>query len=240
MSDLLIIGHRGAPTAAPENTLPSFLLAAQTGAQMIELDVHLSKDGRVVVIHDETLDRTTSGTGPVTACTLASLKKVDAGISFSAQFAGTRIPALEEVFTSLPRRIGLNIELKTNVVNYPGIEAKVLAIINRYRAQTRVIVSSFNWTSLSTLHRLEPQLRLGLLFNRLEPDLWVQAGLLNVFSLHPALTCTSSQLIWQAHSWGYKVFPWVVNDPGLVLKLKTAGVDGIITDCPQAIMQAMG
>ena len=92
MSDLLIIGHRGAPAAAPENTLQSFLLAAQTGAQMVELDVHLSKDGKVVVIHDETLNRTTSGTGPVMARTLASLKRLDAGTAFSPQFAGTKIP----------------------------------------------------------------------------------------------------------------------------------------------------
>ncbi len=239
MSDLLIIGHRGAPAAAPENTLPSFLLAAQTGAQMVELDVHLSKDGKVVVIHDEMLNRTTSGTGPVMARTLASLKRLDAGTAFSPQFAGTKIPSLEEVFTSLPRRIGLNIELKTNIVNYPGLEAKVLSIVNRHRAQQRVIVSSFNWSSLNTLHRLEPQLRLGLLFNRLQPDLWAQASLLNAFSLHPALACTSSQLIWQSHSWGYRVFPWVVNNPAQVVELKTAGVDGVITDCPQAILQAM-
>lgn len=239
MSNLLIIGHRGASKAAPENTMPAFHLAAQSGAQMVELDVQLSKDGRVVVIHDETLERTTTGKGPVSTHTLASLRKLDAGAWFGPGFKGIKIPTLEESLVSLPQQIGLNIELKNNVNPYPGIENQILSLITKYRARYRVIVSSFNWASLIHLHRLDPRLRLGLLFTQVNKDLWMTAGLLNAFSLHPPVALTNPQLVWQAHSWGYRIYPWVVNDPCQVLELKKMEVDGVFTDSPQTIARAL-
>jgi glycerophosphoryl diester phosphodiesterase len=232
MPNLLIIGHRGAPSLAPENTLPSFNLAAHSGA-LIEFDVQLSKDGQVVVIHDERLERTTNGKGFVGNHTLAELKQLDAGGWFSSKFAGTSIPTLDEVFSTLPNKIGINIELKTNIIPYTGIEQKVIEIVKRHKAMNRVVVSSFNWESLTTAHRLEGKLKLGLLFDNLQPQLWSKARLLNVYSLHPLATLLSPDLVWQAHSWGYHVLPWVVNSRNRVLKLKSMGVDGFFTDCPQ-------
>ncbi|MDA8441961.1 MAG: glycerophosphodiester phosphodiesterase [Peptococcaceae bacterium] len=235
MSELIVIGHRGAASLAPENTLPSFDVAQKLNVQMIELDVHMSKDMQLIVIHDETLNRTTSGRGPVGAHTLAQLKTLDAGVWFKPEFRGSKIPTLEEVYAALPKHIGINVEIKTDVTHYPGIEAKVLNVVQKFHALHRTIVSSFNWESLTLMHRLEPKLKLGILMHHLEGKVWPMAGLIHAFSLHPPQRLVSSNFVWQAHSWGYKVYPWVVNDPGRVLKLGAMGVDGVITDCPQII-----
>lgn len=232
---MLIIAHRGASCLAPENTLPAFRSAVKFGATMVELDVHQTKDGHVVVIHDERLERTTNGNGFVGNFSLSLLRKLDAGAWFAGRFAGVRIPTLSEVLSCLPRRIGINIEVKNNIVDYPDFEQHVLAVLRRFHSLHRVIISSFNWASLEKLHRLEPTLKLGLLFDCFRPDLWPTARLLNVFSLHPAVHLVDKQFIWQAHCWGYRVFPWVVNDPQIMIELKAAQVDGIITDCPQVI-----
>ncbi|HZW81933.1 MAG TPA: glycerophosphodiester phosphodiesterase [Candidatus Deferrimicrobium sp.] len=232
MSNLLILGHRGASSLAPENTLPAFNLAAHSGAQ-IELDVQLSKDGQVVVIHDERLERTTNGKGFVGNHTLAELKQLDAGSWFSEKYAGTSIPTLDEVFTTLPNKVSINIELKTNFIPYTGIEQKVIESVKRHKAMSRVLISSFNWESLTIAHRLEAKLKLGLLFDNIQPQLWSKARLLNVYSIHPLATLLSPDLVWQSHSWGYHVLPWVVNSRKRMLKLKSMGVDGFFTDCPQ-------
>lgn len=232
MPNLLILGHRGASSLAPENTLPAFNLAAHSGAQ-IELDVQLSKDGQVVVIHDERLERTTNGKGFVGNHTLAELKQLDAGSWFSEKYAGTLIPTLDEVFTTLPNKVSINIELKTNFIPYTGIEQKVIEIVKRHKAMSRVLISSFNWESLTIAHRLEAKLKLGLLFDNIQPQLWSKARLLNVYSIHPLATLLSPDLVWQSHSWGYRVLPWVVNSRNRMLKLKAMGVDGFFTDCPQ-------
>ena len=149
----------------------------------------------MVVIHDETLERTT-GKGLVSLQPFARLKQFDAGFKFAAKFSGTRIPALEEVLTSLPPQIGLNIELKNNVLDYPGLEQKVLFLLSKYRTKKRTIISSFNWNSLAVIHRLDPKLRLGLLFHVPNKDLWTKAALLNAFSIHPPLPLTNEQLVW--------------------------------------------
>ncbi|HWJ03095.1 MAG TPA: glycerophosphodiester phosphodiesterase family protein [Verrucomicrobiae bacterium] len=236
MANLLVIGHRGIPSAAPENTIPSFRLAAEIGVFMLELDVQLSKDGELMVIHDSTLDRTTTGSGKVQNFTLAELKKLDAGEWFGPEYSGTTIPTLQEVFDALPQKVALNIEVKAGQNANTGIARKLLGVIHANNAIGKVIVSSFDWQILAEIHRMEPKIKLGMLFSSVSPLLWSKARLLNAYSLHPNSSITSEFLIWQAHAWGYKVYPFVVNDSAMVLKLAQAGIDGFFTDYPQFLL----
>nr|MCU0514644.1 glycerophosphodiester phosphodiesterase [Anaerolineae bacterium] len=140
----LVFGHRGAKAYAPMNTLPAFELAATQGAHGIELDVHRSRDGYPVIVHDFTVDHTTDGRGLVTALTLAELKALDAGSWFSPAFAGTRIPTLDEVFAAVGQRLYINVEIKAAHEDSDGVEQVVADCIVRHAMQRRVLVSSFN------------------------------------------------------------------------------------------------
>ncbi|MBC7809703.1 MAG: glycerophosphodiester phosphodiesterase, partial [Burkholderiales bacterium] len=146
----LVFGHRGAKAYAPMNTLPAYELAAEQGAHGIELDVHRSKDGYAVIVHDFKVDATSDGKGLVTEMTLAQLKRLDAGAWFDPKFAGTRIPTLDEVFESVGQRLFVNVEIKSDSLETDGVEQVVADCITRHNMQSRVIVSSFN---PYTLHR---------------------------------------------------------------------------------------
>lgn len=150
----LILGHRGSKGTAPENTLISFKKALLTGCDGLELDVHLSKDGIPVVIHDETVDRTTNAKGLVSSFTLKELKQMDAGKWFNRTFQGEKIPTLEEVLVLLSEEnfTGLlNIELKTDRIPYENIEATVLNLVKTFQPAYKVVYSSFNYETLERL-----------------------------------------------------------------------------------------
>ena len=159
-----VIAHRGFSGAAPENTLAAFEKAIEVGADMFELDVLLSRDGRVVVIHDDTLDRTTDGEGKVAAFTLAELKKLDAGSWFSAEFAGERIPTLEEALRLAKGCILVNVEIKTEAVGR-GVVAKALEVIDELDMKDNVVISSFDPTALAKARELHPGIRTASLFD---------------------------------------------------------------------------
>ena len=181
----LIYGHRGASGHAPENTLEAFRLAMEMGADGFELDVHLSKDGELVVIHDETVDRTTDGTGLVRELTLAQLKELDASNGMAA-YKGAKIPTLGEVFDLIKdTRHIVNVEVKTDEWFYPEIEEKCLALAAEKGVEERVIYSSFNHYTLMKLRTLKPDAKLGMLFGDIMVDPWVYAKQLQVDYLHP-------------------------------------------------------
>lgn len=160
-----IVAHRGCSGEAPENTMAAFKLAlSEPDIAMIELDVHLSKDGVPVVIHDHTLDRTTNGSGPVAAHTLEELRRLDAGGKFAAEFAAERIPTLEEVLELAKGRCTLHVELKMLGSEYAGIEEKVIALVRRHGMQNEVVLSSFNHDSMKRAHELDPSIPTGLIF----------------------------------------------------------------------------
>ncbi|PJF42129.1 MAG: glycerophosphodiester phosphodiesterase, partial [Phototrophicales bacterium] len=141
--ETVVFGHRGANAYTPMNTLPAFELAAQQGAIGIELDVHRSQDGQVVLMHDFTIDATTNGTGVVTEMTLAQLKALDAGSWKDERFIGTQIPTLDEVFEAVGARLFINVEIKSKTLKTDGIEALVAQKIQQFGMKDRVIVSSF-------------------------------------------------------------------------------------------------
>ncbi len=239
-----IFAHRGASAHAPENTLPAFGLALEQGADGIELDVTLSADGVPVVIHDDTLDRTTTGRGPVAAHTLAQLRSLDAGFpaSFGDRFAGTRLPTLDEVLAAYGRQAIFNVELKHDRSPSRGLAAAAVEVIHAHDLGARVIVSSFQFSNLRRVRALDPALPIGLLYvsalfsqrlvRWLNADLHPEAHHPGVYHLSPA------RLAWY-HQHGLRVNAWTVNDPEQMRSLAAAGLDGLITDDPALAVRTL-
>jgi glycerophosphoryl diester phosphodiesterase len=236
-----VIAHRGASRIAPENTLAAFQAAAEMGADAIELDARLSADGAVVVHHDLTLDRTTNGSGSVSARSLADLKALDAGAKFNPRFAGERIPSLDEVFEALGRRVLINIELKNYESVLDRLAEAVVRIVRRHGLERRVLLSSFNPFALWTVRRLAPDVPRGLLVWPGQKG-WMQATLRRLTAIeayHPQDSMTDRVTIADQHAQGRRVNVWTVNDVGRMRELLLLGCDGLITDVPDAARQAI-
>lgn len=234
-NNVLVFGHRGAKAYAPMNTLPSFLLAVEQGADGVELDVWLSKDGHLVIIHDATVDGTTDGHGEVQAMSLAELKALDAGGWFAPNFAGTRIPTLDEVFDALPSDFLINVEIKkvdNTSTETDGVEAAVAECIRRHQAQERVIVSSFSLNALERFHAAMSDVALGYLYVAPEQVEAAQASPLEFDFMHPLHESVTSDLINKHRALGSLTNVWTVNDAQRMRWLIEAGVNGLITDAP--------
>jgi glycerophosphoryl diester phosphodiesterase len=231
----LILAHRGASRRAPENTMAAFRLAAHLGADGIELDVQLSKDGEVVVMHDDTLDRTTDGRGRVGDLPLAELRALDAGGWYGPEFAGERIPTLAEVLHELGPRLVLNVELKTATLFGGGLEAEVVRLVEDAGLGERVILSSFDPLALWRVRRLNPHLSTGLLYAPDSPlyirGRWLQT-LARPAALHPRWDTLDGPGVAAAHRQGLAVRPWTCDDPDGLRRLVEWGVDAIITNVP--------
>lgn len=233
----LIIAHRGASSEAPENTLAAFQLAMDQGCDGIELDIHLTKDGKLVVIHDENIKRTTNGEGIVGEMTAAELKKYDAGSWFSRKYKGEKIPLLEEVFEIVPREILINIEIKNIPSFYQGIEKKLSDFLNRSNRMDQVLVSSFDYLCLYRLKQMNPAIKIGLLYYENFQDYF---GLANHFglpveSMQPSFKTLQEHDVRIAIESGLKIFPWTVNSKSNMEKMIRYGVTGIITNYPKRL-----
>lgn len=228
----IIYGHRGASAHAPENTLEAFALSMEMGAEGFELDVHMSKDGELVVIHDETVDRTTDGTGFVRNLTLQQLKELDAS-AFMEGFKNCRIPTLREVFTLVQDTHHIvNVEIKTDECDYPGIEEKCLALAKEMGVEERVIYSSFNHHTLIKMRQLKPDVKLGMLFGDIMVKPWEYANQLNVEYLHPMkMNIYVPDFAKDATEAGYGINMWTINDEETINYCLEQGV-GIITNYP--------
>jgi len=234
----LNFAHRGASYEAPANTLAAFLLAVELGADGIELDVHLSKDGHVVVIHDFDVSATTDGQGLVCDKTLAELKELDAGSWFDPVFAGQRIPTLQEVIDAVGRRLLLNIELKVRGWSDGGLAAKVVQIVEESGLVDRVILSSFNPRVVWRAKLRNPKIATGLLYAQDKPLFLRKAWsrrLLRPTALHPHYAMVDSHYVWWANKQGYRVNVWTADEPGDMRRLMREGVDIIITNRPDLL-----
>ncbi|MGM0651862.1 MAG: glycerophosphodiester phosphodiesterase [Bacillota bacterium] len=233
----LNLAHRGASSLAPENTIIAFDKALEIGADGIEFDVQLSKDSVPVVIHDETLNRTTDGDGNVADFTLAELKALDAGSWFAPLFSQAQVPTLDEVLSRYcSKNLLLNIELKNALFPYPGLEEKVLSCITSNSLEDRVIISSFNYESLLRCRKLKPAVRTGMLYIEKLKEPWQKVKELGCYSAHPLFFYLQFPDIIE----GYKknnipLYPWTVNDPEMMESLVTAEIEAIITDYPQEL-----
>ena len=229
---MLNIAHRGASGRFPENTLCAFTAAIAAGAQMCELDVQLTSDGAVVVIHDETVDRTTDGRGAVRAMSLAELRRLDAGIRFGREFTGERIPTLEEVMALTDGRCGLNIEIKS-----AGVERRVCELIAQPRTLATTMISSFDWDALAVVRHLQPRLRVGLLASQWPARLVGAAFDLKADSINPRADIVTEDLCIAAHERNLSVYTWTVDEPGEMRRLIAFGVDGIMTNFPERLSE---
>ncbi len=226
--------HRGASADAPENTLPAFELALQQGADGFELDIQFTRDDEIVVIHDETLERTTDGTGWVADHSLADLAGLDASNGFS-RFTGTRIPTLQQVLGLVrDNDATVNIELKNSQMRYLGMEEKLAAMLADFGSPERFVLSSFNHYSLRKLAGLGVRSTLGALFGEPLFRPWKYAQKLGVGALHPPCSrpTLSAKLVRRCHESGLKVHLWTVNDRADLEWAARHGVDAVITDTP--------
>lgn len=242
---VIVTGHRGAAGYAPENTLASIQKAIDLGVDRIEIDIHQSKDSVIVVIHDDTVDRTTNGSGKVNELSYEELKKLDAGSFFSNEFSEEKIPTLEEVLQLVKGQKDLLIEFKYGNETYPGIEEAVLELLDKHQAVNWCIVHSFRTSVLESLHHLKPQLRLQKLFilqlrftpfyydtgfNSFDPNdyPYIQEYSLNEYF-------GNKEIIYRLQAMGKKVNVWTPNKTHRIDAYKALGIDGIITDYPDLI-----
>ena len=239
----LNFAHKGASYEAPENTLAAFLLAAELGAEGIELDVQLSRDGEMVVIHNFTLEATTDGQGRVSDHTLAELKQLDAGSWFDPAFAGQRIPTLQEVVNAVGHQLLLNVEIKTARAADDGLAAAVVRLLEENYLLDRVVVSSFNPLAVWRVRRLNPWIATGLLY---APDLpfllrrpWSR-HMVRPDALHPYHTDVDAGYVQWARGKGYRIHTWTVDEPAEMERLAAVGTDLIITNRPDLLRQVLG
>jgi glycerophosphoryl diester phosphodiesterase len=229
-----IWAHRGARSEAPENTMPAFLRAFEVGADGVEFDVQLSSDGQPVVIHDETLERTTNGRGRVCDHTFAELRSLDASAGFDG-FADARIPHLDEVLTAAAEAgCRVNVELKNSVIDYPGLEEIVLDALARTGTADRAVLSSFSEVSVARLVELT-DIEVGLIFevNELLRAPWKVAAGLGARALHPPRARATAHLLRKASEAGLAVRVWTVNGRRPLQRLARQGASGVFSDVPE-------
>jgi glycerophosphoryl diester phosphodiesterase len=229
----LLIGHRGYPARFPENTLASFEGALQAGCDMIELDVTLTRDRRVIVIHDDTLDRTTNGKGPVRERTLEEIKRLDAGGWFDPRFSAERVPELSEVMRLTAGRCLLNIEIKASAYeqNYPAdaIEHQVVELVKASGVMDRVVISSFDPRLLERIAAMDAPPAVALISDhRVDKSVLEMLLAMKAISWHPRFKALSRDQVDSLHAAGLKVFPWTINTREEAEKVLALGVDGLI------------
>jgi glycerophosphoryl diester phosphodiesterase len=238
----LVLGHRGAAAEAPANTVASFRKAIALGAAGVELDVHLTLDRQVVVIHDDTVTAVTGVAGKVRQMTLAEIQALDAGSHFGPEFAGERIPTLAQALEAVGPEAIVNIELKGLGVAPDGLEAEVLRIVQAHGMVGRVIASSFNPLRLIRLRQVAPHIPRGMLHGRGTPtfvrDLWF-LPLVQPDALNPDHSLVDEHYMKRARRWGVRVNVWTVDDPAEARRLQALGVDSIITNDPRRILEAL-
>ncbi|NMB12546.1 MAG: glycerophosphodiester phosphodiesterase [Firmicutes bacterium] len=233
--DFAIIGHRGAMGHAPENTLASFRKAIDMGATMLELDVHLTKDGELVVIHDHELARTTTGSGLVEDMTLTEVRSFDAGITMGANYQGERVPTLQEVMELIDAQTALNIEIKAGRQIYPGIVSRLLEVISHYGLGDRVVISSFHRAYLREVVQKAPKIEVALLYAEALPQVLDEAIQERWQGLHPWYRIIDRDLIDGARRRGLSVRAWTVNQLPEMVSLVKLGVNGICTNFPDML-----
>jgi glycerophosphoryl diester phosphodiesterase len=239
-----VIAHRGASGVAPENTMAAFRKALELGAGFIETDLQLSRDARLVAMHDDTLERTTNGRGPVSSKTLEELRQLDAGSWFppsgqgAASFAGERIPTIEEILAfGREHEIGLHLEIKPTGPS--GAEHAIVGALHASNEVARSVVLSFSNSVLKRVRQLDPLVMTGFLFSdRLSSPVStaVDAG---GRQLLPRIDRVTRELVTEAHAHDLKVVAWTADSRAEMQKLIAVGVDGIITNYPDRLIELL-
>jgi glycerophosphoryl diester phosphodiesterase len=218
MNTILKIGHRGAKGHVAENTLASFQKAIELGVDMIELDVYLSKDTIPVVIHDKTIDRTTSGSGLVSDFDAKALQQLG-------------VPTLEDVFILINHHCEINIEIKA----FEAVESVLNLIHSTHFRKEKIVISSFDWNALQEVRFHDDILRIGVLTETNIDLALAFSKFIKAYSIHPYYHLLMKENVIQMQSKNFKVYPWTINEPEDIIFVKSLNVDGIITDFPDRI-----
>jgi glycerophosphoryl diester phosphodiesterase len=231
----IVVAHRGASRAAPENTLASMKKAVEFGADYAECDVFQTKDGEIVLFHDEEMERTTGKEGMIWDYTLAELKEMEVGSWFREEFRGEPIPTLHEVVQLVKGKIKLNIEIKISGSD-PDIAQKVVDIIRSEGIERECMVTSFEKPVIEKVKKIDPDLITGFIFDEEHPP--------DIFEGNWEYVCSKrnivdEEFVQQAKQKGKKIFVWTVNYPAEMKKLIALGVDGIITDVPDVLREVL-
>lgn len=232
---VLNFAHRGSVTEAPENTVAAVQKALAHGVRGIEIDVQLTKDNRLIVIHDHHLKRfNKKAKRMVSEYTLAEIKQIDTGTYFSREFANERLATLEEVLDVIPREVLVNIEIKNKPIMYERIEEILLTCLREYKRTENVMISSFDHVILQYFQGEEPDLLLGLLFEHrlINPWEYARNSGLDVHAIHPSKLHVDPAFIACCHDAGYKVYPYTVNDIATYDQFVEWGIDGVFSNHP--------
>ncbi len=238
----LVCAHRGASGYAPENTLEAFQLAVEQKAEAVELDVQMTRDKELVVIHDERIDRVSSGSGLISMLSLKDIKSHLFNVTHPA-YEDARAPTLEEVFDLLKdTSLVINVELKNSRIPYEGMEEKCLELARRKGMEERVIYSSFNHHSLKRLKAINPQAVCGLLYDCCMIEPWEYARRLGIEALHPHYSelLLNPTECGEAHQAGLRVNTWTVNDDRDMKKVFALQADMLITNYPDRALAVRG
>lgn len=244
----LVFGHRGVPDEAPENTLAGFGRAVEMGLDGVELDVQLCGSGELVIIHDEKVDKLTDGSGAIKELSFDALRALDAGAKFSERseisedFSGEKIPTLEETLGVLGGKMIVNIELKTRSIPDDGLEAKVVALVEKMGHGDSVILSSFNPFSVKRASAAGPSIKVALLYAEDQPIHLRRAwGLhfVRVGAVHPRFPLVTRKLMDRARARGWIVNTWTVNDAAKAREMFDFGVSAVVTDHPRRLREAL-
>lgn len=233
-----VFAHRGASGYAPENTLEAFALAGEQGAQGIELDVQLTKDGEVVVIHDETIDRVSTGEGAVRDYTLEELRRFSFH-NHKKEYEGVQIPTLREVLEQVkPGGMEVNIELKTGIYWYPGLEEKTVELVKAAGMENRVIYSSFNHYSVQKILELDAEAETAYLYSDVLLNVENYAKNTGVCGLHPAVYhLKMADFLESYRRSGLKVRVWTVNDEADMRQFIEKDLEAVITNYPDRALR---
>jgi glycerophosphoryl diester phosphodiesterase len=229
----MVIAHRGASSYAPENTLAAFDLALEMRVRHIELDVALTSDNHVVVIHDDKVDRTTNGSGLVTGHTLATLRELDAGSWFGAQFKGERIPTFDEVLARYEGRVHIHTEIKGKS---ESLSQRTADLIRKHGMERQVTVTSFQRVQLEKMRACAPELPMGWLVRELTDSIVAQAHAISVTQLCPRADMVTPEVVHRLHAEGFVVRAWAVGTEEIMQRAVEAGVDGMTVNFPDKLI----
>ena len=235
-----VVGHRGAMGVCPENTLGAFEHAASLGAEWIELDVRLSKDGVPMVLHDASLERTTSGRGPIASQRATALEKLDAGTWFHERFGRERLPRLDAVLAwAKGRGIRVEIEMKGEPTTDERLPRAVLDCVARHEMKRDVLLISFDHHATKQAKAIEPTVRTGVLYIARPVDEIALARNARADVLLPHASFVSSESVRAAHAKGLAIATWASSDPAFLRTLVATGIDGITVDHPDALRKVL-
>lgn len=243
----LVISHRGANKEAPENTLPAFRRSLALGVDGFENDVHLTKDGRLVVCHDDTVNRTSNGCGLIAEHTFEELRRLDFGSWYDTAFAGTQMPSLEEFYELCSGLKVVNVEIKHAPDGSTAAAAGVIRMAKEFGLFDRLLISSFDMDMLLACTACDPDTRTAFLYSSpenplpeaLHEDPGAFARKYHLAAFHPVVVFVTPEYLAECHSNGVMVNPWVVNQAHVLQLAKEWGCDGVITDRPELAMEVM-